>query len=92
MLIGALPQAFDYGDRAGARFLAFVAPDEWERGMVRVKSLREEVQGGQGIGGASGEEEHIGRQVDVPWEGFEDVVKGMCSVLPHRGSSRVDEG
>ena len=33
-------QAFDYANRIGADFMAFVAPDEWERGSVCIKSLR----------------------------------------------------
>jgi len=33
-------QAFDYANRAGADFMAFVAPDEWEAGDVCIKSLR----------------------------------------------------
>ena len=31
---------FDYANRVGARFIAFVAPSEWERGEVRIKDLR----------------------------------------------------
>jgi len=33
-------KAFNYADRVKARYIAFVAPDEWSRGMVRVKDLR----------------------------------------------------
>jgi histidyl-tRNA synthetase len=73
-------QAFDYGDRAGAKYLAFVAPDEWHKGMVRIKNLRgssidgseeQRVEDG-GKGGDGG-----GKQVDVPWEGFQDAVSAM---------------
>ena len=35
-------QTFDYANRAGARFIAFVAPDEWAKNMVRIKDLRME--------------------------------------------------
>ena len=35
-------QSFEYADRVGARSIVFVAPDEVERGLVRVKDLREE--------------------------------------------------
>ena len=31
---------FDYANRAGARYIVFVAPSEWEKGTVRVKDLR----------------------------------------------------
>lgn len=33
-------KAFNYGDRVGADKLAFVAPDEWEQGLVAIKDLR----------------------------------------------------
>jgi len=33
---------FDYANRVGARFVALVAPTEWDQGMVRVKDLRAE--------------------------------------------------
>mmetsp|Transcript_61363 Transcript_61363/g.126719 ORF Transcript_61363/g.126719 Transcript_61363/m.126719 type:complete len:678 (+) Transcript_61363:11-2044(+) len=33
-------KTFDYANRVGARFVALVAPDEWNKGMVRVKDLR----------------------------------------------------
>jgi len=33
-------KAFNYADRAGARKIAFVGPDEWSKGLVRVKDLR----------------------------------------------------
>jgi histidyl-tRNA synthetase len=33
-------KAFKYADRVGGRKIAFVAPDEWEKGMVRIKDLR----------------------------------------------------
>lgn len=35
-------QSFDYANRVGADFIAFVAPDEWSKGMVRFKDLRVE--------------------------------------------------
>ena len=31
---------FDYANRAGARYIVFVAPSEWEKGTVRIKDLR----------------------------------------------------
>ncbi|CAJ1358241.1 unnamed protein product [Effrenium voratum] len=33
-------KAFRYADKVGAAKIAFVAPDEWERGEVRIKDLR----------------------------------------------------
>jgi len=33
-------KAFNYADRAGACRVAFVAPDEWNKGLVRIKDLR----------------------------------------------------
>jgi len=33
-------KAFNYGDRVGADKVAFVAPDEWEKGLVAIKDLR----------------------------------------------------
>lgn len=33
-------KAFNYADRVGAIRIAFVAPGEWEQGMVRIKDLR----------------------------------------------------
>ncbi|KAJ1487678.1 hypothetical protein T484DRAFT_1786018 [Baffinella frigidus] len=35
-------QTFDYANRIGARFLAFVAPGEWVKNEVRIKDLRME--------------------------------------------------
>jgi len=37
-----IAQTFDYANRVGARFVALVAPDEWDKGMVRIKDLRAE--------------------------------------------------
>jgi len=34
-------KAFNYADRVGAKYVAFVAPSEWESGCVRVKNLRD---------------------------------------------------
>jgi len=33
-------KAFKYADKVGAEKIAFVAPDEWEKGEVRIKDLR----------------------------------------------------
>lgn len=34
--------AFSYADRVGGNRVVFVAPDEWEQGLVRIKHLRVE--------------------------------------------------
>nr|CCC48364.1 putative histidyl-tRNA synthetase, fragment [Trypanosoma vivax Y486] len=43
-------QAFNYADRIGAIRAVLVAPDEWSRGEVRVKMLREGSGKGEGPG------------------------------------------
>ena len=43
-------KAFDYANRIGARRVAFVAPDEYAAGKVRVKDLRSEEKGADGKG------------------------------------------
>ena len=53
---------FDYANRVGARYIVFVAPSEWERGMVRIKDLR--------LGEETPEEE---KQLDVALGGLGDV-------------------
>ena len=35
-------RSFDYANRAGADYIAFVAPAEWATGSVRIKDLRKE--------------------------------------------------
>lgn len=37
-----MKQAFSYADRVGARRAVLIAPDEWGKGMVRVKYLRDD--------------------------------------------------
>jgi len=53
---------FDYANRVGARYIVFVAPSEWERGMVRIKDLR--------LGEETPEEE---KQLDVALGDLGDV-------------------
>jgi len=45
---------FEYADRIGAIRAVFVAPDEWSRGLVRVKNLRET--------------DETKKQVDIPFD------------------------
>jgi len=49
-------KAFKYADRVGANRIAFVAPDEWENGLVRIKDLR----------GFTAETADDQKQADVP--------------------------
>jgi len=37
-------KAFNYADRSGASKVAFVAPDEWAKGQVRFKDLRQTIE------------------------------------------------
>jgi len=55
-------QAFDLANRAGARRVAFVAPDEWAQGLVRVKDmLLKDPETGEGL------------QLDVPLASLPDL-------------------
>jgi histidyl-tRNA synthetase len=53
--------SFTYADQCQARRMVFVAPDEIERGVVRVKDLRTKDQNGEAI------------QVDVPLDAIHTV-------------------
>jgi histidyl-tRNA synthetase len=55
-------KAFNYADRIGARKCALVAPDEWSKGLVRIKDLR--VANSSDVADAD-------KQVDVP---FTDLI------------------
>jgi len=35
-----IPWCFNYADRIGAKRAVLIAPDEWSKGLVRVKELR----------------------------------------------------
>jgi len=35
-----ITQSYEYGDRIGAKFVVFIAPDEWSRREIRIKYLR----------------------------------------------------
>lgn len=35
-----IPWCFSYGDRIGAKRVILIAPDEWSKGLVRIKNLR----------------------------------------------------
>ena len=52
-------KAFNYADRVGARRIIFVGPDEWEKGLVRVKDLREE--------------DESKKEVDVPFKDLANI-------------------
>lgn len=52
--------AFDYANKVGAGRMAYVAPDEWEKGCVRFKDLR--TKEGDGV-----------KEVDVPVDQIADI-------------------
>ena len=61
-----LHKAFSYADRVKGRRVLLVAPDEWSKGLVRMKDLRT----------AEGEGE-TSKEVDLQVEGLVDQLKGM---------------
>lgn len=56
---------FEYADKMGADKIVFVAPDEWEKGLVAIKDLR------------SQDKEH--KQVEVPVDRLKDVQVFLAS-------------
>lgn len=71
---------FNYADRVGASRIAFVAPAEWEKGLVRIKSLR--------LARDVAEEE---KQLDVPIDDLANVdsyfaeMEGLTVPAPTAG-------
>jgi histidyl-tRNA synthetase len=57
-------KAFKYADRVGGRRIAFVAPDEWENGMVRIKDLRADIDAPDDV-----------KQRDVPLDDLMQIDK-----------------
>lgn len=57
-------KAFKYADRVGGRRIAFVAPDEWENGMVRIKDLRADFDAPDDV-----------KQRDVPLDDLSQIDK-----------------
>lgn len=60
-------KAFSYADRVCGKRVIFVAPDEWEQGMVRMKDLRTQ--------------DENDKQVDLPMESLVDAL-GKLGVNP----------
>jgi histidyl-tRNA synthetase len=69
---------FDYANRAGARYIVFVAPAEWEKGTVRVKDLR--------LGEETPDEE---KQIDVKLEDLGRVREVLDAWALARGVGKV---
>eukprot|EP00241_Pyramimonas_parkeae_P002207 CAMPEP_0114246356 /NCGR_PEP_ID=MMETSP0058-20121206/12413_1 /TAXON_ID=36894 /ORGANISM="Pyramimonas parkeae, CCMP726" /LENGTH=503 /DNA_ID=CAMNT_0001359525 /DNA_START=38 /DNA_END=1549 /DNA_ORIENTATION=+ len=56
---------FEYADKMGADKIVFVAPDEWEKGLVAIKDLRSQ--------------DKENKQVDVPVDRLKDVQVFLAS-------------
>ena len=74
-------KAFDLANRQGARLVAFVAPGEWARGLVRVKDMSVKDP-------ATGE----GLQVDVPFADLSSVVSHLQQAASAKGAAWVSLG
>jgi len=68
--------AFDSANKAGARLMAFVAPGEWDGGLVRVKDML--------VRDASGED---GLQIDVPVKALESLPALFAAEAKKQGVS-----
>ena len=69
---------FDYANRVGARYIVFVAPQEWENGMVRIKDLRADY--------TDKDEE---KQIDIK---LEDLGRALEILSAHEAALRVANG
>merc|ERR1719382_696944 len=65
-------KAFNYADRVGAVKVAFVAPGEWDQGLVRIKDLRNFSQ----------DDPDEKKQRDVPLEDLANVDSYFGLVAP----------
>ena len=74
-------KAFDLANRQGARLVAFVAPGEWARGLVRVKDMS--------VKDPSTSE---GLQVDVPFSDLASVVPHLQQAALAKGAAWVSLG
>jgi len=74
-------KAFDLANRQGARLVAFVAPGEWARGLVRVKDMS--------VKDPSTSE---GLQVDVPFADLASVVSHLQQAASAKGAAWVSLG
>ena len=74
-------KAFDLANRQGARLVAFVAPGEWARGLVRVKDMSvKDPSTGEGL------------QVDVPFADLASVVSHLQQAASAKGAAWVSLG
>ena len=74
-------KAFDLANRQGARLVAFVAPGEWARGLVRVKDMSvKDPSTGEGL------------QVDVPFSDLASVVSHLQQAASGKGAAWVSLG
>ncbi|KAH8068945.1 histidyl-trna synthetase [Aureococcus anophagefferens] len=75
-------KAFDLANRAGARLVAFVAPDEWDVGKVRVRTCSSRTRlGSRGR-----------RQVDVAVDHLGDLVAVLEAEARAKGAAWVPVG
>ncbi|CAH0364078.1 unnamed protein product [Pelagomonas calceolata] len=74
-------KAFDLANRQGARLVAFVAPGEWARGLVRVKDME-----------VKDPSTNEGLQVDVPFADLASVVSHLQNAASAKGASWVPLG
>ena len=61
-------KAFSYADRVHGKRVMFVAPDEWEKGLVRMKDLRTAVE--------------AEKEVDLPLDGLVDALAKLRITPP----------
>jgi len=69
----AIKWCFDYADRIGANRAVFVAPDEWSKGLVRVKNLRET--------------DKSKKELDIPFENLTDTTTTPTPIVTPSSSS-----
>ena len=71
-------KAFDLANRQGARLVAFVAPEEWKRGAVRVKDM---------LVKDPTKAEPEGLQVDVPLAELGDLAGALERAALEKGAA-----
>ena len=74
-------KAFDLANRQGARLVAFVAPGEWARSLVRVKDMS-----------VKDPSTNEGLQVDVPFAELSSVVSHLQQAAVAKGAAWVSLG
>mmetsp|Transcript_57127 Transcript_57127/g.88894 ORF Transcript_57127/g.88894 Transcript_57127/m.88894 type:complete len:454 (+) Transcript_57127:2-1363(+) len=71
-------KAFNYADRLGADKIALIAPDEWSKGLVRIKNLRM---------ANSSDIKDEDKQIDVPFNDLVNVDKYFGGGIKETSSS-----